>query len=407
MNVEYFIAKKLFSSKKKNNSFTKPIINIAIIAVAISIAVMLISIIVMKGFKKDISSKVVGFGSHILVTNFSNNNSYESEALNASLELKNSLKKIKGIESVNAFATKAAIIKTKQEIHGVVLKGVSHNYDWSFFNDNLIDGEPIKLDLNSKSSDVLISEEISKLLELNVSDKLIMYFMQEPTRVRKFNVKGVYSTAMVDFDELYVLGDIKHIQSLNSWTENQVGGFELSISDFSQLDKITNEVYEAIPYDLNAQSIKEKVPQIFDWLDLQDMNVIVILILMFLVAVINMITALLILILEKTKLIGILKAMGATNWSIRKIFVYLAVHLTIRGLIIGNSIALLLAFLQLKFSIISLDPQTYYMSTVPVYFDFSQIFLLNLSAIIICYFILIIPSMIISRISPIKAIRFQ
>ena len=150
MNVEYFIAKKLFSSKKKNNSFTKPIINIAIIAVAISVSVMLISLIVMKGFKKDISSKVIGFGSHILVTNFSNNNSYESEALNASLDLKSSLKKIKGIKSVNAFATKAAIIKTKQEIHGVVLKGVSHNYDWSFFNDNLIDGEPIRLDLNSK-----------------------------------------------------------------------------------------------------------------------------------------------------------------------------------------------------------------------------------------------------------------
>ena len=407
MNVEYFIAKKLFSSKKKNNSFTKPIINIAIIAVAISVSVMLISLIVMKGFKKDISSKVIGFGSHILVTNFSNNNSYESEALNASLDLKNSLKKIKGIKSVNAFATKAAIIKTKQEIHGVVLKGVSHNYDLSFFNDNLIDGEPIRLDLNSKSSDVLISEEISNLLKLNVSDKLIMYFMQEPTRVRKFNVKGIYSTAMVDFDKLYVLGDIKHIQSLNSWTENQVGGFELSINDFSQLDQMTNAVYEAIPYDLNAQSIKEKVPQIFDWLDLQDMNVMVILILMLLVAGINMITALLILILERTKLIGILKAMGATNWSIRKIFVYLAVYLSVRGLIIGNSIALLLTFLQFKFSIISLDPQTYYMSTVPIYFDFQQILLLNLFAILICYLILIIPSMIISRISPIKAIRFQ
>jgi lipoprotein-releasing system permease protein len=407
MNVEYFIAKKLFSSKKKNNSFTKPIINIAIIAVAISVSVMLISLIVMKGFKKDISSKVIGFGSHILVTNFSNNNSYESEALNTSLDLKSSLKKIKGIKSVNAFATKAAIIKTKQEIHGVVLKGVSHNYDWSFFNDNLIDGEPIRLDLNSKSSDVLISEEISNLLKLNVSDKLIMYFMQEPTRVRKFNVKGIYSTAMVDFDKLYVLGDIKHIQSLNSWTENQVGGFELSINDFSQLDQMTNAVYEAIPYDLNAQSIKEKVPQIFDWLDLQDMNVMVILILMLLVAGINMITALLILILERTKLIGILKAIGATNWSIRKIFVYLAVYLSVRGLIIGNSIALLLTFLQFKFSIISLDPQTYYMSTVPIYFDFQQILLLNLFAILICYLILIIPSMIISRISPIKAIRFQ
>ena len=234
-----------------------------------------------------------------------------------------------------------------------------------------------------------------------------MYFMQEPTRVRKFNVKGIYSTAMVDFDKLYVLGDIKHIQSLNSWTENQVGGFELSINDFSQLDQMTNAVYEAIPYDLNAQSIKEKVPQIFDWLDLQDMNVMVILILMLLVAGINMITALLILILERTKLIGILKAIGATNWSIRKIFVYLAVYLSVRGLIIGNSIALLLTFLQFKFSIISLDPQTYYMSTVPIYFDFQQILLLNLFAILICYLILIIPSMIISRISPIKAIRFQ
>lgn len=407
MNIEYFISKKLFTTKEKNNSYTKPIFSIAILAVAISVAVMLISLMVVIGFKNDISSKIIGFGSHITINNFSNNNSYESDPIISNENIYSSISEIEGIDNINVYATKAAIIKTKDEIHGTVLKGVSDDYNWDFFNENLIAGEVLNLNSDSKSPNVLISEEISKLLKLNVSDDLVMYFLQDPPRVRKFKIKGIYNTAMVDFDKLYVIADIKHIQSLNSWTDKQVGGFEISINDFKNLESITNEVYDRIPYDLNAQSIKEKAPQIFDWLKLQDVNVKVILILMLLVAGINMITALLILILERTRLIGILKALGATNWSIRKLFLYIALRLTLKGLLLGNGIALFFAFIQKKFSLIALDPETYYMKTVPINFDFMQIIILNISTLVICYLILVIPSIIISRITPIKAIRFH
>ena len=407
MNIEYFIAKKLFSAKKKNNSYTKPIFRIAIFAIAISVAVMLIAVMVVTGFKKDISSKIIGFGSHITISKFSNNQSYESEAIGIDYDLHSSIKADNAIKNINVFATKAAIIRTSDEFHGVILKGVSSDYDWTFFNNNLVAGECLNLIDTLKSNDVLISEEVSNLLKLSVSDDMVMYFVQDPVRVRKFNIKGIYNTAMVDFDKLYVIGDIKHIQSLNSWSENQVGGFEVSINDFDDLDVITEDVYTKIPYNLNALSIKELTPQIFDWLYLQDINVKVILILMIIVGVINMITALLILILEHTSLIGILKALGATNWSIRKVFLYSALNLIFMGLLLGNSIAFSFAFLQKKYSIFTLNPETYYMNTIPINIDFTHFVLLNFCTVVVCYLILIIPSVIITKITPIKAIRFE
>ena len=501
MNVEYFISKKLFTAKEKNNSYTRPILRIAILAIALSVAVMLIAVMVLTGFKNDISSKIIGFGSHITINNFTNNQSYESESISINQDFYPSIndwiissrdsfnkdskidlqserivesdKKIKNvveitksaskdpefnekfeklaevvqlheniingaskdsaeiiktinedleidlqarenaelaykeIKNINVFATKAAIIKTTNEIHGVVLKGVSYDYDWTFFNDNLVAGEVLNLDDSIKSNNILISEEVSKLLELDVSDDLVMYFIQDPARVRRFKIKGIYNTDMLDFDRLYVLGDIKHIQALNSWEDTQVGGFEISINNFDHLDVITDAVYQRLAHNLNAESIKDKQPQIFAWLSLQDVNVRVILILMLLVGAINMITALLILILDRTRLIGILKALGAANWSVRKIFLYSAVHLILKGLILGNAIAFVFAFLQKEYSLISLDPETYYMNTVPINFDFMLILMLNIGTIIICYLILIIPSLIITKITPIKAIRFE
>ena len=407
MNVEYFIAKKLFTAKEENNSYTKPILRIAILAIALSVAIMLLSIMVVTGFKNDISNKIIGFGSHITISNFTNNQSYESEPISLQQDFYPSIQEDEGIKHINVFATKAGIIKTADEIHGVVLKGVAEDYNWEFFKENLVSGEVFVVNDTVKSNNILISEEISKQLNLKVADDLVMYFVQNPPRVRKFHIKGIYNTAMVDFDKLFVIADIKHIQSLNSWGSNQVGGFEIAIDNFNDLDKITEEVYEQIPYDLNAQSVKEKTPQIFDWLDLQDMNVKVILILMLIVGAINMITALLILILERTKMIGILKALGANNWSVRKVFLYSAVHLIFKGLLLGNAIAIGFAFLQHKFSIISLDPATYYMNTVPINFDFTAILLLNIGTIVVCYLILIIPSVIITKITPIKAIRFE
>lgn len=407
MNVEYFIAKRLFIAKEKNNKHTKPILRIAILAIALSVAVMLLSITILTGFQNEITSKIIGFGSHITISKLTDNQSFESDSISIYQDFYPSIINQKGIKHISVFASKVGIAKTKEEILGVVLKGVAADYDWSFFQQNLIAGKVLSLNDSIKSNAVLISESISKSLQLGVDDDLVMYFVQDPPRVREFRIAGIYNTALVEFDKLFVLGDIQHIQSLNSWSNNVVGGFEVTIDSFEELEEITANIYDKIAYNLNAQSIKEKTPQLFDWLNLQDMNVRVILILMLIVGGINMITALLILILERTRLIGILKSMGASSWSVRRVFLYSAVHLMIKGLFLGNLIGLGFAFLQKEFSLISLDPDTYYMNTVPIYFDFLHIILLNISTMIVCYLILIIPSVVITKITPVKAIRFE
>ena len=407
MNVEYFIAKRLISAKEGNNRLSRPIIRIAILAIALSVAVMLISIGVVKGFKKDIADKVIGFGSHIQITAFSDNNSYETSAISKNQDFYPSIETESGIKHIEVFATKAGIIKTKEEIHGMILKGVDTDFDWTFFQENLIAGEVLSLNDSSTTNSVMISENIANSLRLKVADNLIMYFVQEPPRARKFEISGIYNTELEEFDELYVLGDIKQIQKLNAWGKDSVGGFALTINDFEELEKQTQMVYEKTPYNLNAQSTKELNPQIFDWLKLQDINVNVVIILMLIVAAINIITALLILILERTKLIGILKAIGQTNWSIRKVFLYNATYLIIKGLFWGNLLGITFSLFQKQFHIISLNPATYYMKSVPIHLLLSDILILNLGVIITCFIILILPTYLITKITPIKAIRFE
>ena len=407
MNVEYFIVKRLIGAKEGNNRLSRPIIRIAILAIALSVAVMLISIGVVKGFKKDIADKVIGFGSHIQITAFSDNNSYETSAISKNQDFYPSIETESGIKHIEVFATKAGIIKTKEEIHGMILKGVDTDFDWTFFQENLIAGEVLSLNDSSTTNSVMISENIANSLRLKVADNLIMYFVQEPPRARKFEISGIYNTELEEFDELYVLGDIKQIQKLNAWGKDSVGGFALTINDFEELEKQTQMVYEKTPYNLNAQSTKELNPQIFDWLKLQDINVNVVIILMLIVAAINIITALLILILERTKLIGILKAIGQTNWSIRKVFLYNATYLIIKGLFWGNLLGITLSLFQKQFHIISLNPATYYMKSVPIHLLLSDILILNLGVIITCFIILILPTYLITKITPIKAIRFE
>ena len=407
MNVEYFIVKRLIGAKEGNNRLSRPIIRIAILAIALSVAVMLISIGVVKGFKKDIADKVIGFGSHIQITAFSDNNSYETSAISKNQDFYPSIETESGIKHIEVFATKAGIIKTKEEIHGVILKGVDTDFDWTFFQENLIAGEVLSLNDSSTTNSVMISENTANSLRLKVADNLIMYFVQEPPRARKFEISGIYNTELEEFDELYVLGDIKQIQKLNAWGKDSVGGFSLTINDFEELEKQTQMVYEKTPYNLNAQSTKELNPQIFDWLKLQDINVNVVIILMLIVAAINIITALLISILERTKLIGILKAIGQTNWSIRKVFLYNATYLIIKGLFWGNLLGITLSLFQKQFHIISLNPATYYMKSVPIHLLLSDILILNLGVIITCFIILILPTYLITKITPIKAIRFE
>ena len=407
MNIEYFIAKRLFTAKEKNNRYTKPIFRIAILAISLSVAIMLLSLIILSGFKSDISEKIIGFGSHITITNFTDNQSYESEPVSINQDFYPKIKDDEGINNIQVFATKAGIIKTESDISGILLKGISADFDNSFFSKNLFKGNIPAYNDTVVSDKIMLSSSISNKLNLSIGDDVIVYFFQDPTRVRKFVLYGIYETGFVDFDDLIMIVDIQHIQKLNNWKNKEVGGFEIHIDNFEELDEITNNIYSKIPYNLNAQSVVEKNPQLFDWLELQNVNLKVILILMLVVGSVNMITALLILILEKTKLVGILKSIGYSNWSIRKVFLYNAAYLIINGIILGNIIGLGFALLQQKFKLISLDPNIYFMKTVPIKFDFMHIFALNLSVLVICLLVLIIPSYVITKITPMKAMRFS
>ena len=407
MNIEYFIAKRLFTAKEKNNRYTKPIFRIAILAISLSVAIMLLSLIILSGFKSDISEKIIGFGSHITITNFTDNQSYESEPVSINQDFYPKIKDDEGINNIQVFATKAGIIKTESDISGILLKGISADFDNSFFSKNLFKGNIPSYNDTVVSDKIMLSSSISNKLNLSIGDDVIVYFFQDPTRVRKFVLYGIYETGFVDFDDLIMIVDIQHIQKLNNWKNKEVGGFEILIDNFEELDEITNNIYSKIPYNLNAQSVVEKNPQLFDWLELQNVNLKVILILMLVVGSVNMITALLILILEKTKLVGILKSIGYSNWSIRKVFLYNAAYLIINGIVLGNIIGLGFALLQQKFKLISLDSNIYFMKTVPIKFDFMHIFALNLSVLVICLLVLIIPSYVITKITPMKAMRFS
>ena len=409
MNSSIFIAKRLFTAKENNNNYTRPIIRIAILAIAISVAVMILSVFILSGFKDNISNKVIGFGSHIKITKFNNNQSFENDPIDFNFEIYDEIKNLDFVSHINKYATKAGIIKNDDEIHGVVLKGVSGDYNWDFFKNNLISGEipNIKDSIKDISNDILISESISKKLNIKLGEDLVIYFIQNPARVRKFIVSGIYKTALSEFDDITAVADLNHLIKLNNWNANQIGGYEIKTKNFDHVNIYSSEIDGLIDFDLKAQNSKELNPQIFDWLRLQDFNVVIILILMLLVGCVNMITSLLIIILEKSKFIGVLKAIGVSNWNIRKIFIYNSLYILVNGLFWANLVVVLFTFLQKRFHLISLDETIYFMNSVPVKFDFYSMFLINLGTIIICYIVLIIPTILISKISPSKSIRFE
>lgn len=414
MNTELFIAKRIFSDKSVKKSISQPIMTIAIVGIALGLAVMILSVAIVTGFKSEISNKIIGFGSHIQIVNYDTNISFETEPINKAQSFYTDINDLMGIKNIQEFAIKAGIIKTKTDIQGVVLKGVGADFDWSFFDQNLVDGKSFRVNDSSKTDDILISKFIANLLKLNVGDKIIAYFIQDPMRMRPFVISGIYETSLAEFDEKFALIDIKHIQRLNNWNENQISGFEVLINDFSKLDKMTEDVRDIVGFHFNPDgsklkvlSIKEKYPQMFEWLELTDMNVWVILILMIAVAGFNMISGLLIIILERTSMIGILKAMGTKNWSIRKIFLYQSGFIISKGLIWGNIIGLLICFLQFQFQIFKLDPTSYYLEAVPINLKVWHILALNVGTLFITVLMLIIPSYIISRLSPEKTIKFN
>jgi len=416
ISVEFFIARRLFREKENRHHLSRKIIRIAVAGISLGIMLMLLSVTIVTGFKKEISDKVVGFGSHIQVVNYDSNLSFETAPVNSVQPFLPRLSTMDNIGSVHVFATKPGIIKTGENIQGVVLKGVDAAYDWSFFRKHLIQGTLPDLK-GERSPEVLISENLCSMLFLKQGDPLYLFFINEnekTPRIRQFRISGIYRTNLQEFDDIYILGDLRQIQHINNWDSTQVSGFEIKLKDFRKLDESFNQITgQVISYNrepgstLRTLTIRQKYPQIFDWLTILDMNVWVILTLMVLVSGFNMVSALLVLILERSRMIGTLKALGSQNKTIRKIFLYLSGFLISRGLFWGNLAGLVLIFIQKYFRLIRLDATSYYMDYVPVHPNLWHILLLNAGAMLITLLMMLVPGYFISRISPDKTLRFD
>ena len=405
MNFPYFLANRIAFSGKR--TFSKLIVRVTIGAIALAIAAIIISIAVLRGFKGEIISKQRGFFADVLVLRYDLNKSYENSPISLTPQLHKSILADPEVYSINPFATKAGIINVNDEVEGVVLKGIDSLYDQQPIKNMLLEGNTIDFKSENTDNQILISKYLADRLLLKVGDDFIMYFVQEPIRKRKFVIKGIFNTGSEELDKVYVIGSLNVIRKLSNLDDNEVGGYEIRIKDFSQLQQTTRKIEDMLPIDMQAINIKDQVPDIFQWLDLLDMNTKIIFILMTVVAIINMISALLITILERTSMIGILKALGYHNAGIRQVFMYSALYLIGFGLLIGNLIGLGFYFLQDYTHFFKLDQQTYYISYVAVKLYWSDVILVNLAVVFIGMVSLFIPSMLITKISPIKAISFK
>ncbi len=397
----------------KERSFSRLIIGIARVAIALSLAVMLISTSLVNGFRATISEKVYGFWGHINIAKQSLRNSFDDIPIYRRQEFVDEVEAIPGVTAVQVYARKAAIIKTKEAIEGVILKGVGPDFNWSQFDQYIIDGAPIVLTDSMTSRGTLISKNTADRMGFSVGDSVLIHIIDQKDNgdfeqmFRKLRIDGIYNTGLAEFDQLFMLVDIRHIQRLNNWTKDQIGGYEVFIDDPEQLDVMEKRVDKVADPFWDVQTIRDIIPSVFDWLNLQKVNEWIILILMFLVALINMITSLLILILERTNMIGILKAMGANNKGIRRIFLFNAAHIIVWGMVIGNVLGIGLCLLQQQYGIIQLPEASYYVSEAPVKLDMWWILFLNLGTFAVSMVFLIIPSLFVARIRPIRAIRFN
>lgn len=407
MSYERYIAGKILRGKTGMSRFSNPVIQISIAGIALGVAVMIVAVMVVTGFRDEITKKVIGFGAHIRINNFDSNNSYEESPVSINSPFLESLKNNPSVDHVQEYATKAGIIKTDQEIEGIVLKGISGNYNWDFFRSKMISGKVPDQGDSLHAGEVFISKKTSLKLSLTTGDDVVVYFIEQPPRIRKLKVAGVYETGLDEFDNIYVFCNISVIRKLNNWDADQAGGIELLLKDFSKLEAVNDEVYNTAGYQYYTQSIKEQYPQIFHWLDLQNVNVLIIITLILLIAGISMISTLLIIILENSNLIGVLKTMGATDRSIRRIFIYIAMPVIGGGILAGNIFGITLCLLQLNFGIITLPQESYYVSTVPVNFSITHLLLINGGTILACFFMLIGPSMVVARISPSRVLRYD
>ena len=411
MNLENFIAQRILKSREHKSSISSPIIKIAISAIAIGMIMMIVSVSTGIGLQEKIRNKLAAFSGHIVISNFDDNQSKVStKPISTVQNFYPKFKNIPEVIHVQAVASKAGIIRTETTFEGIIFKGVGKDYNFQNIKEYLVQGKLPNFNENL-NPEILISKYLSDRLNLKVGSSFNTFFMKEGQNklpnLRRFKIVGIYNSGFQEFDATYIIGDIRHIQKMNRWQPNQVGSFEVFVNDFNQISSIGKQVYKQTNSTLDSKTIIQKYPLIFEWLLQFDFNIITILIIMIVVATINMVVALLVLILERTQMIGILKALGANNWSIRKIFLYNASYLILRGMLIGNIIAITILLVQKTTGIISLPPENYFVNAVPVNLDLGYLLLLNLGTIFVCLLVLTIPSYIITKITPIQAIRFQ
>ena len=403
---EWKIAQRLYFSDENHQRSSRPAVRVALGGIIIGVLVMIVAMSVVVGFKQEITQKVAGFGSHIQVVNFDNNSTYEMQPIYVSDSLLQTIRAIEHVTHVSTFASKPGIIKTDSAFQGIIFKGTDY---WTYFEQNIVEGT-----LPTEANEVLLSTELAKQLQLHVGDNFLCYFVQDDLRVRRLYITGLYNTCMSEMDKLFVLGDIALVRQLNAWKENQVSGIEVLVDDLRQLENTTHDVYflTANRLDENGnalytQNLQQMNPNIFGWLDLLDMNVVIIIILMLCVSGFSIVTGLIILILDSVQLIGTLKALGADNQFVRRIFIYQAIMLIGKGMLWGNAIGLVLCALQYFTCAIPLDAASYYVSYVPMAFPWIGWVLLNIGTLFVSWLILLEPSAIITQISPAKVMHFE
>ena len=406
MTFESFIAKRFLP--RDRNTYAGPLVSIATYSIALGVLVMVMSVCILRGFQGQIRQKVVGFGSHIVVTTYATGNAYEETPISTLRPEVSRIRNTPGIRHLSFFANKGAMIKTEDQIHGIIFKGVDSGYDSSFFAANLVEGRLFNFPVDKPSNQVIISQTVANKLHLTVGDKLRTYFWQNDNyRARAFQVSGIYSTDLSEFDEHYVVGDLRQVQNLNDWDSTQVAGYEILVDDFKHLDPIADNVIQQLGYDLTLATIVQQNPALFSWLDLLDSNIALIIAIMMLVCTVSIISALLIMIFEKTSTIGVLKALGATDSSVRKIFLLKSASIIGKGIVLGDALALLLGWIQHHYHIVHLDSASYSMDTVPIDLNPWIFIAISTATLAICLLALLLPTAYISRIEPAKTIKFD
>ena len=410
MNTPKYIAKRLLRGGSQKKA-TGLMVNISVFGIALSVAVMIIAVAITTGFKEEIGQKATGFAADIQITFSSGSPSiYNMDPISASQPFLCELEDMPDIRHIQQFCIKPGIMKSAQEIQGIVLKGIGKDFEWDFFQNNLVEGDIFHISDTTISNEIVISKHIAGLLQLELGDELIIYFVQQPPRARRLTISGIYNTGLVELDQIYALVDMRHIQNINNWEPDQISGFEIFINNFNRIERVTDDIFDIIwpsNQHLEVHNIRQMYSQIFDWLRLQDTTVAIILIVMAIVAGFNMISGLLIIIIERTSTIGILKAMGADNRFIRKIFRHKSAYFVQKGLLWGNIIALTLCFLQMQFGLLSLDQESYFIDKVPISISLLQLVLINIFAMIWIRLMLLLPPLIISKISPETTMRYR